>query len=199
MDDELSSKESKKTQKGKKRLRKHLIIWGIIIVVIAGTGTGLAIWHEYPDFCNALCHSPMDPYVRSYTEGVSIKDGQAGAVLLVTQHKESDAAIDCLDCHEAKIDEQIAEGIKWVSGDYSDPLKPMRYDGETFCLKSGCHEGINSAEELAKTTASLAYNPHDSHMPNMACDQCHQVHKQSEMMCYQCHTDSEIPTGWKKP
>jgi hypothetical protein len=190
--------ESIKPIKHKKNLKKRLIIWGIVGTVVIGGGLGLLIWHESPSFCNAICHSPMDPYVASYEEGISIKDGQSGALLLVTQHKESAMGIDCLDCHEAKINEQIAEGMKWVSGDYSDPLKPMRYDGEAFCLRSGCHEGITSTEELATVTASLVRNPHESHMPNMACDQCHQVHEQSEMMCYQCHTDSVIPEGWKK-
>ncbi|MDR3053309.1 MAG: cytochrome c3 family protein [Coriobacteriales bacterium] len=184
----------------KKSVKKTLLITAIVLVVMVGGVAGTyAVLHDDPGFCNALCHSPMDPYVASYEQGISIKKDQSSAVLLVARHKESAADINCLSCHEPSFEEQIAEGMKWISGEFNEPLKPLRYDGKEFCLRPECHEGIETEDDLARATENLEFNPHDSHMPDLACDQCHQVHEQSEMMCRQCHSGAELPAGWKEP
>lgn len=52
------------------------------------------------------------------------------------------------------------------------------------CIK--CH---GNAEKLAeKTSAVKPHNPHDSHIGEVACDQCHHGHKVSVNACAQCHT-----------
>jgi len=51
------------------------------------------------------------------------------------------------------------------------------------CL--GCHGGSNAA--LAAATTALP-NPHESHMGEIPCGDCHHVHKASETKCNQCHT-----------
>lgn len=50
------------------------------------------------------------------------------------------------------------------------------------CLQ--CH---GDAEKLAMKTSGLKPNPHDSHLGDVACEQCHHGHKASEDMCAKCH------------
>jgi hypothetical protein len=53
-----------------------------------------------------------------------------------------------------------------------------------ICLQ--CH---GSTEKLAeKTSAVKPANPHDSHLGDVACDQCHRGHKAPVNACAQCHT-----------
>ncbi|MGE5553406.1 MAG: cytochrome c3 family protein [Betaproteobacteria bacterium] len=52
----------------------------------------------------------------------------------------------------------------------------------TTCLS--CH---GSYQELAKKTASLRRNPHDSHYPDLECDSCHHGHRAQEDFCGTCH------------
>ncbi|MDR3052961.1 MAG: cytochrome c3 family protein [Coriobacteriales bacterium] len=193
--DNVDSETPAKPKKSKKKL---FIILGIIVVVIAGGVVGGLIWHEEPTFCNAICHTPMDPYVDSYEKNISVQPSQASLAtpLSVTLHKESDQKIRCLSCHVPTIDEQITEGIKWITGDYSVPLPELKYDGETFCLRPECHEGITTRDDLGKLTADLARNPHNSHLGKTECSQCHKVHEQSVQLCTQCHADAEVPDGW---
>lgn len=51
------------------------------------------------------------------------------------------------------------------------------------CLQ--CH---GDAEKLAMKTSDLKPNPHDSHLADVPCDQCHHGHKASEDMCTKCHS-----------
>ena len=186
----------KPKKKGKKKV---LLIVLIVLVVLIGAGAaGFTVWHEQPSFCNAICHTPMDPYVESYENGTSIREVQAdsGVTLSVTAHKMSSMQINCLDCHIPTIEEQISEATKWITGDYEVPLTLMDYDGETFCLRSECHEGITNRDELGQATADLERNPHNNHLGKIDCSQCHRTHEQSIMLCTQCHGDSEVPDGW---
>jgi hypothetical protein len=189
---------------------KILIVVGAVIVVLGGgAGAVYALFHDSPAFCNAVCHTPMDPYVESYETGTSVNPAQAdsGALLSVTAHKDSDQNINCLACHVPTMSEQITEGIKWVTGDYELPLEMKLASGQIkegsgdkngveFCLRPECHEGIATLEDLKKVTADQHRNPHDSHLGNQDCSNCHQTHEQSVMMCTQCHADSEVPEGW---
>jgi hypothetical protein len=183
----------------KKKSKKVLLIVLIVLVVLIGGGTaGFLVWHEQPTFCNAICHTPMDPYVESYENNVSIREAQAdsGTTLSVTYHKTSAQEVNCLDCHVPTIEEQVTEGMKWITGDYEVPLPLMEYDGEKFCLRAECHDGITNREELGQSTADLDRNPHNNHLGKIACSQCHRIHEQSIMLCTQCHGDSEVPEGW---
>jgi len=51
------------------------------------------------------------------------------------------------------------------------------------CIK--CHGGMGEVAE--KTVNAKPINPHDSHLGEVACDQCHRGHKASVNVCAQCH------------
>ncbi len=51
-----------------------------------------------------------------------------------------------------------------------------------ICLS--CH---GSYRELARKTASLPRNPHNSHYPNLECTTCHHGHQKEENFCAGCH------------
>ncbi len=62
----------------------------------------------------------------------------------------------------------------------SPPKGPVSSE---VCTK--CH---GSAEKVAEKTSNVSpQNPHDSHLGEMACDQCHKGHKKSVNACAQCH------------
>lgn len=161
----------------KKHRRRQPIALAVIAVVLVVAGAGFWVWHEQPSFCNAICHSPMDKYVESYH---SNDDS-----LLVTAHAaEGDT---CLDCHEPTIDQQIAEGAKWVTGDFKDPLPAMEY-GDEFCLNEKCHNVTRG--DLSALTENLPWNPHDNRHGMIDCSVCHQVHERSTLYCAQCHGEA---------
>lgn len=170
----------------KKKRRKWPVVAGVVAVVLVAAGAGFWVWHESPAFCNAICHSPMDPYVESYESG--------DESLMVTAHARE--GYTCLQRHEPKIDEQIAEGIKWVSGDFKDPLPKMEYD-ETFCLNEACHDMDRAG--LEALTDGLAFNPHQNRHGDIACGTCHSAHGPSDLYCGQCHEEAAAMApglGW---
>lgn len=173
--------------------RKGLIAAAIVVVIVVAAGAGFWVWHEQPSFCNALCHSPMDKYVESYSEGDPGK--------LVTQHAA--AGDSCLDCHEAELTTQVSEVMAWVSDDY-----PMGEDGmlatgkefatEEFCARPECHsmtDIVNATWGFEGNDAK--YNPHSSHQDNqLECGDCHKVHEASQLYCAKCH-QLNLPEGWE--
>lgn len=120
---------SKDFEPKKKKRKKLPIIIGVIALVLIAAGFGFFSWHEQPSFCNAICHTPMDPYNETYdleagSSGVDkwgnqVQDTNA---MLCVSHKvpvqEGGADAKCLTCHVPTIGEQISEGVKWISGDY---------------------------------------------------------------------------------
>jgi flagellar basal body-associated protein FliL len=215
--DDAADENVKPKKKGKGKI--VLIIIAALVVVLGGGGAGVYFgFHDKPAFCNAVCHTPMDPYVVSYDEGTSILPIQAAAqaeaqgteqpiTLSVTLHKESDQALNCLDCHEPSIGEQVNEAIKWVTGDYTLPLVPFdvvpsatpregQKSAQEFCLRAECHEGVSNMDELKQYMADQSRNPHNSHLGEQACSNCHKTHEQSVMVCTQCHNDAPMPEGW---
>jgi hypothetical protein len=187
----------------KKKMKKAPIVWGIVIVVIVVLGIGFNAWHNTPGFCNAICHTPMDYTV----ETLSSNDPTLG----VTVHAQSGE--ECLDCHVPTLNEQVSEATKWMSGDYYyDDATQMLYEekdgqlidysdvipNEQFCLRSGCHD-VTTLDELKNKTSDMALNPHDfSQHGYVNCGDCHKMHRQSVLICTQCHGEAvaEVPDGW---
>jgi hypothetical protein len=157
-------------------LNKIIIIAGIAAVAVATMVGGKALWdyHEEPEFCAAFCHI-MEPYVASWEDSdYSVKT-------------HAEAGLDCLDCHEPTIAEQVTEVAMFVTKQYEEPLETRRFP-EDFCL--GCHEH-GSQEELIARTADYEilnekHNPHDPHpgkdesvVQHFECWTCHKMHKKS--------------------
>ena len=93
--------------------------------------------------------------------------GSAQAVFLGDRHKN--LGVDCSGCHK------------------EDPPKqnvPM-----AVCL--GCH---GDYPKLAERTDKITPNPHDSHLGEIDCGQCHHAHKASVLVCAGCHLmDMKVP------
>lgn len=85
----------------------------------------------------------------------------AGENMLADRHI-ADMGSTCTDCHG----EDDPKG---------NPAKEM-------CLD--CHE---SYEALAQSTQGEEMNPHESHMGPGPCEDCHRSHKQSKLICDECH------------
>ncbi|NTU89133.1 MAG: cytochrome c3 family protein [Actinobacteria bacterium] len=190
--DEATPEGTTADKKARRGHKKPFVVLGVIAVVVVAAAVAATVWHEQPSFCNAICHSPMDSYVEGYYSGDS--------ALLVTAH--SAAGFECLDCHEPVMSEQIAEGIKWLQGDFSDPLKASRIGTVDFCYT--CHNdgdastGVDWDEIVASTVdyGGTARNPHDSHQGLIDCGQCHQMHDDSNLYCKKCHSEIATPENW---
>jgi cytochrome c nitrite reductase small subunit len=161
--------------------RNIWVIVGVAVVVVIIAGVAGWNYHEQPQFC-AICHI-MQPYLESWES----------PPLLAYAHAEEN--VTCLECHEPTIQQQMEEGIKFVTNDYENPLEEREFDQE-WCLR--CHEH-GSYEELAQRTEELELNPHDSHYGEMECSICHRVHEASEEVCAYCHDPIATGPGWTIP
>ena len=148
----------------KKSMTRGRIVAAVVVAVVIVAGCGMFAWHNTPSFCGTVCHTPMSKYVADFEAGPV--DGDSTAMLAA--YHGADADMNCLSCHEAKIDEQVTEGMSWISGNYnfdSDTQMLESRSGELptaeFCLKSGCHDGINTVDDLTAATADREFNPHD--------------------------------------
>lgn len=210
--------ESMEENKPKKHRSKKLpIIVGVVAVIVIVAGVGLFVWHEQPGFCNAICHTPMDPYLETYEQ----EAGQVGvdkfgneventSALLCVSHKasaqEGGADATCLTCHVPTLSEQVTEGVNWVTGNYYDPLEERDLadlteargiSSEEFCLNESCHN--MTVDDLKQATSHYAYNPHSSQHGKDDCSDCHKAHRASVMKCAECHSAAAIPEGWITP
>lgn len=198
----------------KKKGKKWPIVVGVVVVVLIAAGAGFWVWHEQPSFCNAICHTPMDPYNQTYDQEL----GAAGvdkwgnevantSAMMAVTHKvskeEGGAAATCMSCHVPQISEQVTEGINWVSGNYVYPLEERDtemlveargLEDDQFCLNESCHN--LTREDLKAATADMERNPHVGQHGDVACSECHKAHRASVMYCTQCHSDAEVPEGW---
>ena len=164
-----------------KATSKRGVRWAIIgivaIAVIAAAGAGFWVWHEQPRFCADLCHI-MQPY----------EDTWASSPYEVHVHAE--AGVECLDCHEPTIEEQVQEVIAYVTGDYEQPLREARLEQET-CLSCKDHD---SYPELAEATSDWERNPHASHWGDMECNLCHKKHRDQHHVLHPVpHRDAGAP------
>lgn len=185
----------------KKPVKRRVgIVVGVIVAVLVCAGAGMLAWHAQPSFCNAVCHEPMDHYVQGYF-GEGDAEQVAGAKL-AQAHQE--AGVTCLQCHEAKVDEQIKEATAWTRGDFS-----LEDDGaihgslvtadKKSCAKDGCHNWDEVVAATEDWGGDKTVNPHKSHQGEaIDCSNCHRMHEQSVMYCNACH-ECKVPDGWTEP
>jgi formate-dependent nitrite reductase cytochrome c552 subunit len=163
---------------------RPLAIAGIVaavVIVFAGAGTGLWLYHEQPEFCANLCHI-MQPY----------EDAWASSDWEANTHAQKDIA--CLDCHEPTIKQQVEEVTKYLSKDFKTPLRERKMP-QAKCLSCKEHD---SYPALVGTTADWKRNPHNSHWGEMECVLCHNQHRPNVLYCTQCHNDLILPEGWER-
>ena len=188
-------REGKTVQAGSEKAKRKRwpIVVGVVAAVAVAAGVGFAAWHAQPSFCNAICHSPMDGYVEGYYNDEA---------LMANAHQK--AGTTCLECHEAKLDEQIAEGIAWVRGDFEvDENGMIATVGVTadskMCATPECHDFSEVIAATEDWGGQAGVNPHTSHQGTaIDCSNCHGAHGQSNMYCNTCH-DYEVPEGWSSP
>lgn len=205
----------------KKKRKKWPVTLGVVLVVLVAAGAGFWVWHEQPSFCNAICHTPMDPYNETYNQ----EDNTAGTdkwgnevsnthAMLAVSHKgpieNGGADATCMSCHVPQLSEQISEGINWLTGNYyadlderslSDLVEARGITTEEFCMNDACHTNddgsVMTTEDLKALTAHYEYNPHDAdHDTDFDCGSCHKAHRASVNQCTQCHETAEVPDGW---
>jgi fumarate reductase flavoprotein subunit len=76
-------------------------------------------------------------------------------------------------------DRHVATGLTCAS--CHGAARPAEVALDT-CLS--CH---GSYADVARRTAGLARNPHDSHYPGLECTTCHHGHQPFEDFCASCH------------
>lgn len=206
---ETANTDSSAKKKLPKRKRMAITAASVVAVIVLA-GAGFAVWHEQPSFCNAICHNPMDPYLPTYEAplgqaatdkwGNEVEDSSS---MLATVHRQ--VGKTCMDCHVPQLDEQMAEGGEWVSGNFDSPLKERTAtklvaargldNDDEFCMNNNCHP--YSREDLEKKTAWMGkINPHTPQHGQQKCTTCHKAHRASVNYCTQCHTDAVVPDGW---
>lgn len=193
-----------------KRKGKRLPIIVAVCAVIAAAGAGLWVWHEQPAFCSAICHNPMDPYLATYEaeSGQTAVDKWGNEVaddayLLAVTHR-TDAQATCMSCHIPTLGEQVGEAASWVTGNFYSPLdersladltEARGVDDDTFCLNESCHN-LSRADLVGLTANKYSFNPHTPQHGAQDCTSCHKTHRQSVMLCTECHTEAVVPEGW---
>lgn len=174
-------------KKGRKRRfsKKGIFITlSVMMVILCATGLGFVQASQKPSFCSS-CHN-METYYNSYIEEGSLA------------YKHAQEGEECLDCHEETIPQKIKKGVKQVTGNYEMPFEKRDFGTIDFCLD--CHD----FNEVKAKTDFAGYNPHDSNHGILSCNSCHNVHRDSEVKCQQCHTDevldeltSKLGSEWK--
>lgn len=216
--------EQNGTGKPRGKSRKWPITVAVVAVVAAVAGGGFWVWHEQPSFCNAICHTPMDPYLAAFEQepGVQGVDKWGNTVentdsMLAVVHavpkEEGGADANCLSCHKPTMSQQLTEVSEWATGNMPLYAKEtyglvlgerdteqlgewLSQDGDAFCLNSACHN--ITRQDLVKATAQYGErNPHMAmHGQQLDCGDCHKAHRASVNACSRCHDDAPIPDGW---
>lgn len=197
--EELVTPEGESGKKAKKKggKKKLLIILGIVVVVLAVAVVAGLQWHEQPSFCGQVCHKVMSIYVEDWESGGGLAQAHAdaGAAELVTAKVAYPEGIECLDCHEPTISQQIEELTMYVSGDYEVPMEFRQIGTSEFCEECHDYEAVTALTE--NWGGEEGVNPHASHNGKLDCFNCHKMHlEESTLYCNQCH-NLEVPEGWE--
>lgn len=170
-------------------LNKKTLLITVIAILIVGAGGGVALLKasDNPSFCNT-CHI-MKPYYQSWHD----------SDLLANQHAEAD--VDCHQCHQTSISGKVSEGVKYITGNYKNPLEKREFSRD-FCLDCHSSEGEGTSwDEIKAATDFEESNPHDSHNGEQECNLCHNMHQPSKVMCAECHIFNwidDLGEGWEQ-
>ncbi len=202
---EEASNKVEKAPTANKGRKKTPIIVGVIAVVVVVAGAGFYVWHEQPSFCNAICHTPMDPILHTYEAqpgqastdkwGNTVEDASG---MLASVHRvageESGTSIVCVSCHVPSIGEQVSEGAQWLTGSFgtvsnatygsvveekglTQLVAARGVSEQEFCLKSGCH--VTDSGSVMTRDDLVAATSQYTRNPHL------QVH--GETQCSDCH------------
>lgn len=151
--------------------RKNIVRF-FFLSVVAAASVSFAAAPAAKASCAGKCHI-IKPYEAGVNDGNNLVSAHAAAGLV------------CSDCHDRDAETVKQENSVYKSGKYEDPLSEREYDAD-FCLR--CHE---SYEAVAKRSAGLkeklGRNPHESHLGEIDCSQCHKMHRRSKFICSECH------------
>jgi cytochrome c nitrite reductase small subunit len=165
--------------------RKFLVIGGIAVGILLLLGAAGWNYHEQPNFCST-CHI-MEPYLESWNSSD------------FSVHAHAMEGVNCLECHEPTIQQQVDELVKFVKNEYENPLEERQFDSD-WCFR--CHEHGSVEEVIARTQDYVVndeiINPHDPHAnvdiealqeETLECSNCHKMHRESPELksCYTCH------------
>jgi len=89
--------------------------------------------------------------------------------------------------HGFLIDKHVAVGLMCAACHTESP--PAEQPDTAVC--TNCH---GNYAQIAAKTASDQPNPHDSHLGDIACTSCHQVHQASQTYCAKCHKNFNMKT-----
>ena len=208
---EIQNESAEQSPAPKKSIKKRVgITVGVVAVVLIVAIAGMWSWHEKPSFCGTVCHTPMASYLETYeqpvnSEGVDKYGNPVSNTSTMLAAYHGAMRFDCLDCHKPTLNQQVSEGIAWITGDYQYPLEersvaelgePSGMGSDEMCLNESCHN--LTRDDLYNLTASenSIYNPHWAHHETLDCGTCHKAHGQSVMYCTKCHAQAVVPDGW---
>lgn len=167
-------------------LLQKKVIGVFFVLVLIGIG-GMAVMaknSDKPEFCTS-CHN-MQSYYDSWHDSNFLAK------------KHADANVTCHDCHQASIVQQAEEGVKYVTGSYETPMEKRKFPNE-FCIK--CHNMDEVKEKTNFEFKGKKANPHDAHVGDQDCNECHSMHQESKLSCTECHIQpwmKKLPDYWKK-
>ncbi|MDR1071011.1 MAG: cytochrome c3 family protein [Gracilibacteraceae bacterium] len=167
---------------------KVAAVLAILAVLAVGGGFGVMKASDAPAFCT-LCHN-MQKYYDSFSFSQTDEKTGEDYDLLAKRHAESADRLVCHDCHEASLPLQAEEAVKYVTGNYLDPLDRRDF-GDQFCLD--CHDFDEVKQITRERFADVSAppfnvaNPHDSHNGELDCSVCHRMHQKQTLLCAQCH------------
>ena len=162
------------------------IIVAVLLIVISIPLMG-TIWvkdgRQNPSYC-ANCHE--SPYYNEWIE-------DNGTFSLANQHSE--LGISCQTCHDRTLGESISEIVNYTFGNYHFPIDETQIPVEV-CLS--CHQSYATIIPLTDpSTTGFERNPHDGHWGELECGVCHNMHRDSEVYCDQCHDPMMVDEpGW---
>ncbi len=166
------------------------IITAAVLIVVGLASMGM-IWlrdnSRRSEYC-AECHV-MEPYYSSWKSSDYLA------------HEHAKVAIPCQTCHARSIKDEMMEIVSNIAQDFEVPLKEQKFPTED-CFR--CHADYAHLAELTRNLKDpdgnpLNRNPHDSHLGEMECHICHNMHRLSVDYCAICHGPTLTGPGWTTP